>query len=197
MDTPYNNLSINGVLSPAMVDVARFLDLIAVYCEGTTGAPSVNNGYDRLVNGVHGASVFTGYSQHPFANGELPIVVVAPGSRFPRGLRSDAAGRYQIMYATWTELAARLGLTDFSPKSQDLAAIELLRERGALAHLQSGAIERAVQQNASPSDLEMAVEDVSNIWASFPGNSYGQGGKTMGQILVDWDKLVANTPASF
>jgi muramidase (phage lysozyme) len=173
------------------VDVIRFLDLIGIYCEGTTGPPSIDNGYDRIVNGVHGASVFTDYSQHPFADGKPPVVVVAPGPRFPNGLRSDAAGRYQFMLKTWIALATALKLPDFSPKSQDLAAIELMRERGSLAHLQNGGIALALAAHMQPSDLETAVEDASNIWASFPGNSYGQGGKTMQQILADWDNLVS------
>jgi muramidase (phage lysozyme) len=187
MDTPAVNLA-----GKYPADVIKFLDLIAIYCEGTTSAPSVNNGYDRFVNGVHGASIFTDYSQHPFAGGLPPITVVAPGTRFPNGLRSDAAGRYQIMLKTWNGLAnpiSGIHLPDFSPLSQDLAAIELMRQRGSLPHLENGNIEAALAAHATPSDLEAAVEDASNIWASFPGNSYGQGGRSMSQILADWDKL--------
>jgi muramidase (phage lysozyme) len=191
LDSPATNLSVNGVLPDEMTNVVRFLDLIGIYCEGTTSPPSVNNGYDRIVNGVHGASVFTNYVHHPFTGGIPPVLVVAPGSRFPNGLRSDAAGRYQFMLKTWIALATALKLPDFSPKSQDLAAIELMRERGSLAHLQNGSIALALAAHMQPSDLEVAVEDSSTIWASFPGNSYGQGGKTMQQILADWDKLVS------
>jgi muramidase (phage lysozyme) len=191
LDNPCVNLSVNGVLPDNMTDVVRFLDLIGIYCEGTTSPPSVNNGYDRIVNGVHGPSIFTDYTKHPFATGKLSVLVVAPGSRFPTGLRSSASGRYQFMLKTWLALATNLRLPDFSPKSQDLAAIELMKERGSLAHLQNGSIALALAAHMQPSDLEIAIEDASNIWASFPGNSYGQCGKTMQQILADWDKLVS------
>ncbi len=41
---------------------------------------------------------------------------------------SHAAGRYQFEPATWREMAGRLGLTDFSPTSQDHAAWGLASE---------------------------------------------------------------------
>jgi muramidase (phage lysozyme) len=185
LDNPAANLPTEHV------DVIRFLDLIGIYCEGTTSPPSVNNGYDRIVNGVHGASIFTDYSQHPFMDGRPPVLVVGPGQRFPNGLRSDAAGRYQFMKTTWDHLQVQLRLPDFSPLSQDLAAIELMKQRGSYQHLIDGSISLALAAHIEPSELETAVEDAANIWASFPGNSYGQGGKSMQQILADWGKLVA------
>jgi lysozyme len=75
--------------------------------------------------------------------------------------RTTAAGRYQFVYATWEDLATKLGLSDFSPANQDLGAIELIRERGALDDVING-------------NFDVAVQKVSNIWASLPGSTAGQ-----------------------
>jgi lysozyme len=64
------------------------------------------------------------------------------------GCKSTAAGRYQIIKPTWLSLKSKLGLPDFSPASQDAAAIELIRQRGALADVQAGRIESAVNKCA-------------------------------------------------
>jgi lysozyme len=77
------------------------------------------------------------------------------------GCKSTAAGRYQIIKPTWLSLKSKLGLPDFSPASQDAAAIELIRQRGALADVQAGRIESAVNKCAK-------------VWASLPGAGYGQ-----------------------
>ena len=51
-----------------------FLDLIA-YSEGTsTSSVTKNDGYDVIVTGVDGPSIFTDYSDHPFANGGSVVV---------------------------------------------------------------------------------------------------------------------------
>ena len=43
--------------------------------------------------------------------------------------KSTAAGMYQITRPTWRHHGAKLGLTDFSPRTQDLIAVEILRDR--------------------------------------------------------------------
>lgn len=89
----------------ALPDIAyAFLDAIAV---GENYNPIE---YNELVGGGH----FDGYDAFPSW----------PGKSFPTG-RSHAAGRYQFEPATWNEQAQKLGLTDFSPASQDAAAWDL------------------------------------------------------------------------
>ena len=139
-----------------------FLDMLAV-SEGTstnralTDKPhplSVNDGYDVIVSGVNGPEVFTDYRQHPFV-GRVPKQVNT------RGLYSTASGRYQHMRVHWPHYKALLNLAGFGPISQDLWAIQLIRERGALQLIDAG-------------QFDLAVARVRNLWASLPGAGYGQ-----------------------
>ena len=147
--------------------VKAFLDLIA-WSEGTSTSPvTQTQGYDVIVTGVDGPAVFTDYSDHPFADGRAPVVV----RRNPL-LTSTACGRYQLLLRWWNAYKAMLELTDFSPASQDAVAIEQIKERGGLEKIESG-------------DIEGAIAACSNIWASLPGNGYGQPGGHSLQALLD------------
>ena len=152
--------------------VKAFLDLIA-WSEGTsTSHITQNNGYDVIVSGVNGPSVFTDYSDHPFADGRPAVTV-----RHTPLLTSTASGRYQLMLHWWNAYKTTLHLADFSPASQDAVAIQQIRERGALAKITSG-------------DIEGAIAACSNIWASMPGNDYGQaGGHTMQTLLERFNTI--------
>ena len=46
--------------------------------------------------------------------------------------------KYQAMSITWDRIANKIGLKDFSPQSQDLFAIELLKECGAYDLIERG-----------------------------------------------------------
>lgn len=140
-----------------------FLDMIA-HSEGTVNDPvTQDNGYDILVTGMNGPQRFESYEDHP------NILVVVNTS----GLESTAAGRYQLLHRYWVDRTdpstghvtlgykSLLHLFDFSPVSQDLVALQQIRERGALPYVDSG-------------QLAHAILLCSNIWASFPGNGYGQ-----------------------
>jgi Tape measure protein len=67
-------------------------------------------------NTIVGGGKFTDFSKHPGIVG----VRTALGP-------STAAGRYQFTKTTWNMVAKKLGLTDFSPASQDKAALWLAR----------------------------------------------------------------------
>jgi muramidase (phage lysozyme) len=150
-----------------------FLDLIA-FSEGTsTHLLTTNDGYDVLVSGIHGPSVFTDYADHPFASGGSVTVRESPL------LISTAAGRYQLLARYWHVYRVQLDLPDYGPASQDAVALQQIKERGAQAHIESG-------------DIEGAIKACSSIWASLPGNDYGQGGKSMVELVAKYQELAVN-----
>lgn len=123
-------------------NVSAFLWTIRV-SEGTDGI----NGYSTLAGG----GLFGSFADHPRILVDLPSL----------GIKSSAAGAYQILRRTWDGVAAKLGLTDFSPESQDAAAVELIRQRGALADVRAGR-------------FAAAIDKCKKEWASLPGAGYGQ-----------------------
>jgi muramidase (phage lysozyme) len=68
---------------------------------------------------------------------------------------SSAEGAYQFLNKTWDSVSKKLGLKDFSPKSQDLAALELIKQKGALTDILNN-------------NFETAVNKLSSTWASLP-----------------------------
>ncbi|EPH0680319.1 TPA: glycoside hydrolase family protein [Klebsiella aerogenes] len=125
-----------------------FLDMLA-WSEGTDrkGQPTRNEGYDVIVGGA----LFSDYSDHPRKLVSLPKL----------GIKSTAAGRYQLLAKWWDAYRKQLGLRDFSPASQDQVALQQIRERGALSLIDNG-------------QIRQAIDRCSNIWASLPGAGYGQ-----------------------
>lgn len=125
-------------------------------------------GYDILFGG----GKFSDYSRHP------DKVVSTPG------YSSAAAGAYQFMPGTYSEVARELGLKDFSPASQDLAMLYKARQRlmpaGGLAALtKEGVLSPRLQAYLAPE------------WASFPTetgtSAYGQPVKRSSQISAWFD----------
>lgn len=143
-------------------NVCAFLDAIA-FSEGTdNGRQRTNNhGYDVIVGG----GLFTSYADHPRKLVALPSL----------GIKSTAAGRYQLLSRYYDAYKKTLGLKDFSPLSQDLIAIQQIRERKALQLIQAGQFEQAVRQ-------------VRNIWASLPGAGYGQHEHKLENLLAAYRK---------
>lgn len=131
-------------------NIQAFLWMLRV-SEGTSGP----DGYSMLVGG----GLFDGFDDHPRIMVDLPRL----------GIKSSAAGAYQILRRTWDGVRGKLGLMDFSPASQDAAAVELIRQRGALADVKAG---RFVS----------AVEKCKKEWASLPGAGYGQRENTLARL---------------
>lgn len=156
--------------TPAVVPVdtaasneRAFLDMLA-YAEGTAG----ENGYRTMF----GHRLFDSFADHPrqyftFKNGRGET------------LRTSAAGRYQFLARTWDTLQRRLALPDFGPASQDAAALELVRERGALADVQAGRLQEAVTKCAP-------------IWASLPGAGYAQPERKFSTLLASYQAAGGN-----
>jgi muramidase (phage lysozyme) len=125
-----------------------FLTMVAI-SEGTEAIG--DRGYNVIVGSTPAHPIlFESYADHP-----RRVIQLRPG------LASSAAGRYQILAGIYDAYKARLHLQDFSPEAQDAIAVQLIRERGALPDIDAGRI-------------PAAVERCSSIWASLPGNAYGQ-----------------------
>lgn len=146
-------------------NVRAFLKMIR-YAEGTDGAEGyhVTYGYQHYISSM---------ADHPSVTGEwngkqLPDAVCVAAGQEP-GCKSTAAGAYQFTKPTWLECKAALDLPDFTPMSQDRAAIFLIQRRGALDLVKAGKFEEAVMK-------------VNREWASLPGSPYGQPVKTMAQV---------------
>lgn len=139
--------------------VAAFLHVIR-YCEGTLG--------ERGYSTIYGYRYFDRFDDHP-------RVKVTAGA-----YTSTAAGAYQFIASTWDEMQAKYGLPDFSPASQDAAAVGLLIRRRALDAIRDG-------------DLGAAVELCNQEWASLPGSPYGQPTRTMTQVQAAWDAALSRT----
>src|SRR5690606_29574075 len=85
---------------------------------------------------------------------------------------TTAAGRYQFLKPTWDGLARQYGLTDFSPRNQDLGALALIKQRGALNDVLKG-------------DYRSAVNKLGKEWASLPSSNYAQPKKSWGQLGLE------------
>lgn len=138
-------------------NVQAFLDLIS-YAEGTD-----RYGDERGYNVLVGGGLFHSYGDHPNILVDLP--------RY--GIKSTAAGRYQILYRFWTHYKKQLGLPDFSPPCQDAYVIQQFKERRAYDDIKKGRVEQAINK-------------VNNIWASLPGAGYGQREVNMKELVDKW-----------
>ena len=143
-------------------NVVAFLDMLA-WSEGTDHPRQRSNdrGYDVIVGG----ELFTSYRDHPRRVVTLPRL----------GIKSTAAGRYQLLARFWPHYRDLLELDDFGPYSQDLVAIQLIREQRAIGDVKAG---RVVP----------AIEKCRNIWASLPGAGYGQHEHKLEALLAEYKR---------
>jgi muramidase (phage lysozyme) len=138
----------------AQANTAAFLDMLS-YSEGTT-----KNGYNTLFGG----GTFDSLADHPRR-------LFSFTNQAGQTLKTTAAGRYQFLARTWDSLQAKLNLPDFGPASQDAAALELVRQRGALADVRAGRVADAIAKCAP-------------IWASLPGAGYAQPERKLSQLVI-------------
>lgn len=128
-------------------NVRKFLDVIK-YTEGTY---NFSDPY-LAAGGSKGRLLDTGYAGHPGQYGKGKWTFKKTDGT--TGV-SSANGAYQFLLPTWLELQKALSLPDFSPHSQDLAAVYRLNQRGALAPLRAG-------------DFMQAIQLTGKEWASLP-----------------------------
>ncbi len=139
-------------------NVKAFLDTIA-WAEG--------GDYDLKYGGVKGKKAdkwrITDFSVPP-----------GPGSD---GV-TTASGRYQINLANWTENGKKkLGIADFTPKSQDLIAIEGLRQARAIDAVLAG-------------NMDEAIPRAAKTWNALPMGK-DKGNRVSGQAYKPWDDVIA------
>lgn len=145
-------------------NVLKFLNLIA-RAEGTE-----KYGY----NTAFGGGYFGDLSQHPNIKKNFTQTDGKVNS-------SGASGRYQFLNSTWNGLSKKYGFEDFGAVNQDLGAIALITENGALKDVQSG-------------NYKKAIDKLGNIWASFPSSPYKQHKRSYEYLLGK--EYAANTPQS-
>ena len=158
---------------PTSSDAWRRLSRVIRVAEGTSG--------DAGYNTMFGGGKFTDMSRHPDT--------VIHTERYS----SAAAGAYQFMPATWNRAAGALGLTDFSPTSQEAAGRWLVQQRD----VNPDAIYETKDQFAQ------AIDRLAPEWAGLPNlygpdskgnvgtNSsfYGQGGQSLDTL---WEIYQSN-----
>ena len=102
-------------------------------------------------NILNGGSRFSDFSKHP-------AMIGAGGT-------STAAGRYQFIAGTWETAAKALGLTDFSPASQDRAAIWLAQRD---YHTNTG---RDLMTDVTAGNFAAIRRGLGSTWESFAKES--------------------------
>ena len=137
-----------------------FLSMIAFSEIGLALLAKSDNGYNVIVGSTAAKPIlFSSYADHP-----RRLVTLRPG------LGSTAAGRYQLLSKYFDAYKRQLHIRDFSPESQDLIALQQIKECHALALIEHGLIASAIAQCA-------------RIWASFPGAGYGQRENTLPALI--------------
>lgn len=151
--------------------IAAFL--YAIRCSEHSAADVASGrDYQTFYSGLR----FTDMSDHPVITGELkgvrlPDAMCAAVGLGP-GCVSTAAGAYQMIRPTWAKYRAQSPrLPDFSPRSQDIAAARVLQAIGVQRLLYAG-------------DVQGAIMKASSQWASLPGSTAKQGGRSM-QFVLD------------
>lgn len=142
-------------------NLAAFLDLIAYSEIGPELLAASDDGYNVIVGStVSHPLLFDGYADHPRTLIDLG-----------HGLKSTAAGRYQLLARYYDPYKQLLHLDDFSPESQDKIALQQIKECNAFNNIWSG-------------DIQAAIKKCAHIWASFPGAGYGQSERSFESLIA-------------
>lgn len=135
-----------------------FLDMIAHSEIGPALLAVSDNGYNVLVGSTPAHPLlFDSYDKHP--------------GILNRAMNSTAAGRYQLLYRYWLAYTKQLGLAGFGPGVQDAIALQQIKECRALAAIEAG-------------NIDLAINRCAHIWASLPGAGYGQHENRMDYLVA-------------
>lgn len=138
-------------------NMCAFLDMLRFSEIGPALLQRSDQGYNIIVGSYwrnandYNINKMKNYNDHPNILVDLPNL----------GIKSTAAGGYQILYRYWKVYKEQLNLPDFSPLSQDKVAMQLIRECKATDDIKFGLFASAVHKCRSR-------------WASLPGAGYGQ-----------------------
>lgn len=115
-----------------------------------------------MIGQAEGGDYHAKYGWHP-GNKEWTFSDESTHPGFGYKNMSTAAGLYQINKACWTEHGIKAqDLTDFSPHTQDLIAVETIRYRKAMPDVLTGNLQAAI------------VLLKSNEWVSFQVRPFSQ-----------------------
>ena len=159
----------------------------------TTAAPSSGDQWDRwgkVISFAEGTSGEKGYTTM-FGGRQFTDMSRHPNSPMATswGTQSEAAGKYQFMKPTWDSASSAVGVTDFSPESQEKVGRYLAEQRGLDINTQITNID----------EFRAQVDKIAPEWAGLPysgkgrngggyGTSYyGQGGKSIEQLWEVWN----------
>ena len=129
------------------IRVRAFLDMIAE-AEGWFYDENKNIHRPTKYEEISGWQPITDISDHPHKKGKW----------------SSAAGPYQFMPGDWDTAKKDTGLTDFTPQSQDIAAVHLLRTRNR------------IMEAILADDILEAIQRASGTWASLPDKNNSKNG---------------------
>jgi muramidase (phage lysozyme) len=122
---------------------------------------SMSAGESPNYNTMYGGGRFEELNDHPRQN--IPI-----RSGPNAGRTSSAAGKYQFLQGTWDEAKNALGLPDFSPESQDKAAL-WLAERDYKKRTGRDFFADLEASKDNPAKLNFHAGALGGTWTSLPG----------------------------
>ena len=146
-----------------------FLNMIAWSEIGPALLSISDNGYNIMVGSTPARPLlFYGYEDHPRI--------------YNKSTNSTAAGRYQHLERYFDAYKKQLNLPDFGYTSQDAIALQQILECRAIPDIDGGRIESAIAKCA-------------HIWASLPGNNYGQHANKLAVLVAIYNQHLSGPSA--
>lgn len=110
-------------------------------------------------NVSYGGKTFSSFDDHP-----RTAATITSGPN--KGRTSSAAGAYQFLGRTWDQYAGKLGLPDFTPQSQDMAAAALAQDA---YKAKTGRNLEVDLRSQNPQTIAQIGRALSSTWTSLPG----------------------------